>query len=107
MHGKLKSVLRAMRTETNLTQIRVDQVGSLAAPKALQAAFERHALGEIGDDDLRVAQDGAIRDVVRKQEAIGLPVVTDGEFRRRNFQESFSAAVTGYDVPERPERLND
>ena len=96
-----------MRTETNLAQIRVDQIGSLAAPKALQAAFERHARGEIGGDELRAAQDGAIREVLRKQEAIGLPVVTDGEFRRRNFQESFSAAVTGYDVPERPERLTD
>src|SRR6185503_18469069 len=96
-----------MRTETNLAQIRVDQIGSLADPKALQAAFERHARGEIGGDELRAAQDGAIREVLRKQEAIGLPVVTDGEFRRRNFQESFSAAVTGYDVPERPERLTD
>jgi 5-methyltetrahydropteroyltriglutamate--homocysteine methyltransferase len=26
-------------------------------------------------------------------------VVTDGEFRRHNFQESFSACVTGFDVP--------
>jgi 5-methyltetrahydropteroyltriglutamate--homocysteine methyltransferase len=33
--------------------------------------------------------------------------VTDGEFRRRNFQESFSAAVSGFDVPDHVERLKD
>jgi 5-methyltetrahydropteroyltriglutamate--homocysteine methyltransferase len=28
-----------------------------------------------------------------------LPVITDGEFRRHNFQESFSECVSGFDVP--------
>jgi methionine synthase II (cobalamin-independent) len=37
--------------------------------------------------------------VIQKQEEHGLPVVTDGEFRRHNFQESFSECVTGFDVP--------
>ena len=45
------------------------------------------------------AQDAAIREVIQKQEAHGFPVVTDGEFRRHNFQESFSQCVTGFDVP--------
>ena len=31
------------------------------------------------------------------QEQIGLEVVTDGEFRRLNFQDSFGEAVSGYD----------
>lgn len=84
--------------------LRVDQVGSLAAPKALQEAFERHARGEVSDTALTEAQDAAIGEAVGKQEAIGLPIVTDGEFRRRNFQDSFANAVTGFDVPERIER---
>jgi len=90
-----------------LAHLRVDQNGSLAAPAALRTAFERHARGEAGEDELHAAQDAAIRDVVRKQEAVGLPVVTDGEFRRRNFQESFSSAVEGFDVPEKAERLTE
>jgi len=45
--------------------------------------------------------------VIRRQEDVGLPIVTDGEFRRRNFQESFGNAVSGYDVPERVEALTD
>jgi hypothetical protein len=38
------------------------------------------------------------------QAEIGFPVVTDGELSRRGFQESFGAAVTGFDAaPERYE----
>jgi hypothetical protein len=36
--------------------------------------------------------------VINKQESIGLPVVTDGELRRRNFQESFGDSVAGFEV---------
>jgi 5-methyltetrahydropteroyltriglutamate--homocysteine methyltransferase len=83
-----------------LRRLRVDQIGSLAAPASLQLLFDRNTAGEVSDDELRAAQDDAIRDVIRKQEAVGLPIVTDGEFRRRNFQDSFGAAVSGYVVPE-------
>ena len=96
-----------LKTWIDPTRLRVDQNGSLVAPQSLRAAFERHARGEIDEVELRAAQDEAIRDVVRKQEAIGWPIVTDGEFRRRNFQESFSAAVSGFDVPAHVERLTD
>jgi 5-methyltetrahydropteroyltriglutamate--homocysteine methyltransferase len=96
-----------MPTGTQLTDLRVDQNGSLVAPPALKEAFERHAGGVASDAELHEAQDRAIRDVIRKQEAVGLPVVTDGEFRRRNFQESFANAVSGFDVPANVARIND
>jgi 5-methyltetrahydropteroyltriglutamate--homocysteine methyltransferase len=82
-----------------LRALRVDQVGSLAGPPALHALVEDNALGKVSDAKLSRAQDDAIRQVILKQEAIGFPVLTDGEFRRRNFQESFGAAVSGYDLP--------
>jgi 5-methyltetrahydropteroyltriglutamate--homocysteine methyltransferase len=82
-----------------LRRLRVDQVGSLAASPALKALFERNGLGEASDEELLLAQDDAIRDVLAKQEAIGYPVATDGEFRRRNFQDSFGAAVSGFELP--------
>lgn len=77
--------------------MRVDHVGSLLRPETLKADFRRRALGEIDDASLRAAQDEAIRGVVRAQEAHGIPVVTDGEFRRLNWQVSFSA-VAGWDL---------
>jgi 5-methyltetrahydropteroyltriglutamate--homocysteine methyltransferase len=42
-------------------------------------------------------QDRAVREVVARQESIGLPVITDGEYRRLNWQVSFSE-VEGWDM---------
>ena len=57
----------------------------------------RHAGGQLSREDLSAAQDAAIREIVAKQEAHGLPVVTDGEYRRLNWQVSFSE-VAGWDM---------
>jgi 5-methyltetrahydropteroyltriglutamate--homocysteine methyltransferase len=83
---------------SDLRKIRVDQVGSLGAPPALQEVFARYKQGRVSEPELDRAKDEAIRHVVAKQTAIGLPVVTDGELRRRNFQESFAASVSGFEV---------
>jgi 5-methyltetrahydropteroyltriglutamate--homocysteine methyltransferase len=77
--------------------MRVDHVGSLLRPERLKDAFRRYAIKQISLEELRAAEDAAIREVVAKQEAIGLPVVTDGEFRRLNWQVSFSE-VEGWDL---------
>ncbi len=76
---------------------RVDHVGSLLRPEELKAAFLRRARGQIDDAALVGAQDEAIRAVVAEQEAHGLPIVTDGEYRRLNWQVSFSR-VSGWDL---------
>jgi 5-methyltetrahydropteroyltriglutamate--homocysteine methyltransferase len=67
----------------------VDQVGSLQRPARLKESFARHLQGKIGEAELRQAQDEAIREIIRAQQAHGLPIVTDGEFRRVHFMESF------------------
>jgi 5-methyltetrahydropteroyltriglutamate--homocysteine methyltransferase len=85
-------------TPESLHRLRIDQVGSLLRPEDLKAAFAAHERGEITDDQLRQQQDRAIREAIRTQEAIGLPVITDGEFRRWQFQDSFSAAVSGFET---------
>jgi len=79
-------------------QMRVDQVGSLSAPSRLQQIFNDYKRGKASEEELGRAKDDAIRDVIHKQEAIGFPVLSDGELRRRNFQESFSESVAGFDV---------
>jgi 5-methyltetrahydropteroyltriglutamate--homocysteine methyltransferase len=76
---------------------RVDHVGSLLRPEALKQAFLGHGAGRLDAAQLRAAQDEAIRGVIAAQEAHGLPVVTDGEFRRLNWQVSFSE-VEGWDL---------
>jgi 5-methyltetrahydropteroyltriglutamate--homocysteine methyltransferase len=47
--------------------------------------------------DLVAEQDRAIAEVVARQRALGQPFVTDGEYRRLNWQVSFSA-VEGWDL---------
>jgi methionine synthase II (cobalamin-independent) len=81
-----------------LAQIRTDVVGSLLRPAAVKQAHAQHDAGQIGAEELRRIEDDAIAQAVGLQEAIGLDVVTDGEFRRLNFQDSFSASVSGFDA---------
>src|ERR1700722_10943637 len=64
---------------------RADHVGSLLRTAALKDAREKHARGEIGADALTAVEDREIEAVIKKQEAIGIKVVTDGEFRRRSW----------------------
>jgi 5-methyltetrahydropteroyltriglutamate--homocysteine methyltransferase len=78
----------------DLVALRIDQVGSLLRPKKLKDAFAAYGEGKLGEEDLKQAQDEAIREVVAKQVAHHLPLVVDGEFRRTSFMESF-AVVAG------------
>ncbi len=79
-----------------LRALRVDNVGSMLRPPELLEAIRRHDAGETGPELLERARDQAIERLVRSQEAHGLPVIVDGEFRRRQFMESFSD-VAGFD----------
>jgi len=87
-----------------LKTMRTDQVGSLLRPRSLIDAFVARGSGEIDDAELTRIQDAAIRDIVSKQEAAGLGVVSDGEYRRLNWQVSFSE-VDGWDLWEGSWRL--
>jgi 5-methyltetrahydropteroyltriglutamate--homocysteine methyltransferase len=84
--------------QKDLDRIRTDVVGSLLRPSDLKEAYSRHDAGELEADELRRIEDEAIGRAVRLQEETGLEVVTDGEFRRLNFQDSFAASVTGFDT---------
>jgi len=80
-----------------LDRIRTDVVGSLLRPAALAEARLRLERGEMGEREFRAAENEAVDRAIRLQEQVGLDVVTDGEFRRLNFQDSFGEAVSGYD----------
>jgi len=81
---------------SELRDVRIDVVGSLLRPPALKEAQRRFDAGEIVADELREVQDTQIRQAVAMQQDVGLPLVTDGEFRRLNFQDSFGACVSGF-----------
>jgi 5-methyltetrahydropteroyltriglutamate--homocysteine methyltransferase len=77
---------------------RADQVGSLMRPSTLLDARQRFFDGVIPKEELRQAEDTAIRDVIKKQEDVGLHSVTDGEFRRTFFHVDFLEKLQGVAV---------
>jgi 5-methyltetrahydropteroyltriglutamate--homocysteine methyltransferase len=85
-------------TSSGRPPFRADHVGSLLRPPGLRTAFRRHAAGEIGDAEYRAAQDLAIRDAVAMQQAVGLKVVTDGEFRRGSYWGRFVERIDGFAI---------
>ena len=84
--------------QRSIPPFRADHVGSFLRPPALLAARDRFQRGEIPREELRAAEDAAIRDVVRFQEEVGLQAVTDGEFRRTYFHIDFLEQLEGVET---------
>jgi len=81
---------------SDLATMRTDVIGSLLRPELLKQTRHRFDAGEADAAELRAVEDECIREAVALQEGAGLEVVTDGEFRRLNFQDSFGACVEGF-----------
>jgi 5-methyltetrahydropteroyltriglutamate--homocysteine methyltransferase len=76
-----------------------DNVGSFLRPPYLLEARRKGLTGAA----LREVEDRAITEAVRLQEAVGLPIITDGEYRRKLFFSTVVATANGFD-PEGFER---
>jgi 5-methyltetrahydropteroyltriglutamate--homocysteine methyltransferase len=74
---------------------RADHVGSLLRPAALHATRAKAKGGAIAPAELRSVEDALIRQVVAKQEGLGLQVVTDGEYRRDFWHLDFLRQLEG------------
>ena len=75
-------------------------------PPRLLEAIRRRRRGDIGDEEIRAVRDEAVRHVLLRQEEIGIGILSDGELRRENFQDSFGSAVSGYDIPRGTENFS-
>jgi 5-methyltetrahydropteroyltriglutamate--homocysteine methyltransferase len=74
---------------------RADHVGSLLRPAELLQARDDFAAGRIDAAALRAIEDEAIREIVGKQEEVGLQSATDGEFRRASWHMDFIYQLDG------------
>jgi len=81
---------------------RADHVGSLLRPAALAEARRAWKRGALDASCLKEIEDRAILEAVRKQEAIGLQAVTDGEFRRDWWHLDFLSQLEGVTLKENP-----
>jgi methionine synthase II (cobalamin-independent) len=73
-----------------------EHIGSFVRPQRLIEAARARKAGKLDDAGFRMVQDDCIREIVAFQESIGLPSVTDGEFRRRSWSAGFIDAVDGF-----------
>ncbi len=79
---------------------RAEHVGSFVRPDRLLRAARAHRAGELEADAYRAIQDDCIREVVAWQDEIGMPSVTDGEFRRRSWSAGVIDALDGFGLRE-------
>ena len=68
---------------------RYDIVGSFLRPDYLRQARAAFECGQLSADELKAAEDKAILDLIAKEKAAGLHVITDGEFRRLTWHLDF------------------
>ena len=86
---------------------RADMVGSLLRTQALKEARTRFAAGETSVGQLQQIENEEIYKIIRKQEAIGLQAITDGEFRRAQWHFDFYRGLNGIVHAERPIQFKD
>ena len=88
-------------TERQTPPFRADHVGSFLRPSYLLQAREQHAKNQISAAELRAVEDKAITEIVKFQADVGLPSITDGEFRRTYFHIDFLEQLGGVktDIP--------
>ena len=79
---------------------RAEHVGSFVRPERLLQAARAHRAGDLDADAYREVQDACIREVVAWQDEIGMPSVTDGEFRRRSWSAGVIDALDGFGLRE-------
>ena len=78
--------------------LRTTIVGSLPKPPWLAEPAVLRAPWRLAGDDLRQAQDDAVRLALLDQEEAGIDIVTDGEQRRRHYIWGFLEGLTGIDT---------
>jgi 5-methyltetrahydropteroyltriglutamate--homocysteine methyltransferase len=79
---------------------RADHVGSLLRPAAVKEARAKHAAGTLPAAELHAIENREIERLVRKQEEVGLQLVTDGELRRSWWHFDFYAGLDGVELYE-------
>ena len=67
------------------TGIPTEPVGSIPRPLKLQLAYANYDAKKIGKDQLEQEQDAAVAEHLKRFEATGSPIITDGEQRVSSF----------------------
>ena len=74
---------------------RFDIVGSFLRPDSIKQARRQCVCGECSVEELHKVEDAEVAQLVAKEKAVGLPNVTDGEFRRTWWHLDFLFELVG------------
>ena len=77
------------------TPLRYDFVGSFLRPEKLKKARKKFDEGKIPYEELKIVEDEAITELVKKIKELGYHVITDGEFRRATWHLDFMWGFDG------------
>src|SRR5436190_11204980 len=77
---------------------RADHVGSLLRTAPIKDAREKRRKGELTAEQLKAVEDGEIKKIIARQEACGLQLATDGEFRRSWWHFDFLSGLDGVEM---------
>jgi 5-methyltetrahydropteroyltriglutamate--homocysteine methyltransferase len=85
-------------TQRTKPPFRADHVGSLLRSTPLKEGRAKREKGEITQEQLKAIEDREIEAIIRKQEAVGLQSITDGEYRRAFWNYDFLGALDGVEA---------
>ncbi|WP_165089577.1 5-methyltetrahydropteroyltriglutamate--homocysteine S-methyltransferase [Neisseria yangbaofengii] len=97
------STLFPNATLRDCAPFRFDIVGSFLRPAALKKARSLCACGECSTDELHEVEHAEVSQLIAKEKAVGLPNVTDGEFRRTWWHLDFLFELLGVELVEAEE----
>src|SRR5450755_4597390 len=87
-------------TQRSKPPFRADMVGSLLRTAPIKQARAQREKGTITPAQLKEVEDREIEKIIKKQEEIGLKLVTDGEFRRAWWHFDFFSMLDGVELYE-------
>src|SRR6185436_3500965 len=90
-----KKVIAMQRTKP---PFRADHVGSLLRSSALKDGRAKREKNEITAEQLKAVEDREIEAIIKKQEAVGLKSITDGEYRRAFWNYDFLGKLDGVEA---------
>ena len=76
-------------------------VGSMPRPRFFREIVDRALAGEGSDEELQPLMDRAIPYVVALQEAAGIDIISDGEWRRKSYVGVIAESYSGFEQEKR------
>lgn len=95
-HTKVEEFIMTVQTP-----YRYDVVGSFLRPEKLKQARKDYESKKISREELTQIEDECITDLVQKEKAAGLHVITDGEFRRATWTWTLCGDLMAYLIHQR------